>query len=106
MARLLSLYERVRNWFLVLIGLLIGVQIGVQPTNASATKPVPAIPERVAAVRNRMQELQKNPAVAEKKNDKGEATLVAQWGNWGNWNNWRNWGNWSSWNNWGNWGNY
>jgi hypothetical protein len=60
----------------------------------------------VAAVRSRLQELQKNPAVAEKKNDKGEATLVAQWGNWGNWNNWRNWGNWSSWNNWGNWGNY
>ena len=49
MARLLSLYERIRNWFLVLIGLLIGVQIGVQPTNASATQPAPAIPERVAS---------------------------------------------------------
>ena len=45
MARLLSLYERIRNWFLVLIGLLIGVQAGVQPTNASTTsKPAPAIP--------------------------------------------------------------
>ena len=95
MARLLSLYERIRNWFLVLVGLLIGVQAGVQPTNASTTdKAVPAIPERLAKVRSRMQELQQNPAVTQQKSDKGETTLVAQWGNrWANWNNWGNWSN-------------
>lgn len=102
MARLQSWFEKIRNSFLLLIGIL----IGVQPTIASNSKSAPAIPERLAAVRSRMHELQQNPVLDEKKNDKGEVTLVAQWGNWGNWNNWRNWGNWSSWNNWGNWGNY
>jgi hypothetical protein len=92
----------------VLVGLLIGVQAGVQPSQASTTtsKP-PAIPERLAAVRSRMQDLQKDPAVNNAKSDKGENTLIAQWGNrWANWNNWGNWNNWVSWNNWANWGNY
>jgi len=54
-----------------------------------------------------MQELQQTPALDEKKNDKGDVTLIAQWGNrWANWNNWGNWNNWVSWNNWANWGNY
>jgi hypothetical protein len=54
-----------------------------------------------------MQDLQQNPAVSQSKSDKGETTLIAQWGNrWANWNNWGNWNNWVSWNNWANWGNY
>jgi hypothetical protein len=54
-----------------------------------------------------MQDLQQNPAVDKAKSDKGETTLIAQWGNrWANWNNWGNWNNWVSWNNWANWGNY
>ena len=107
MARLLSKYERIRNWCLGLVGLLIGVQAGVQPSQASTTSKPPAIPERLAAVRSRMQDLQQNPALTNAKSDKGETTLIAQWGNrWANWNNWGNWNNWVSWNNWANWGNY
>jgi len=103
MARLQSWFEKIRNSFLLLIGIL----IGVQPTIASNSKSAPAISERLAAVRSRMQEFRHNPALDEKKSDKGEVSTVAQWGNsWANWNNWNNWGNWSSWNNWGNWGNY
>jgi len=47
MARLQSWFEKIRNSFLLLIGIL----IGVQPTIASTSKPAPTIPERLAAVR-------------------------------------------------------
>jgi hypothetical protein len=91
-----------RNWFLVLIGIV----IGVQPTIASK-KSAPDLQQRLATVRSRMRELQRNDASDTTTNDNGNVSRVAQWGNqWGNWNNWNNWGNWVSWNNWGNWGNY
>jgi hypothetical protein len=102
MARLFSLAEKVRNWFLVLMGVLIGVSPAV-----SSAKPDPGIQDRLAAVRTRMRELQPKPAQNVQKSDKAESTLVAQWASrWANWNNWNNWGNWVSWNNWANWGNY
>jgi len=63
MARLQSWFEKIRNSFLLLIGIL----IGVQPTIASTSKPAPTIPERLAAVRSRMHELQQNPVLDEKK---------------------------------------
>jgi hypothetical protein len=102
MARVLSLLEKLRNSFLVLVGLL----ISVQPSIASNKKPGPTVPERLAAVRSRMRELQPNPYDA-KRSDKGDVSTVAQWGNqWANWNNWNNWSNWTNWNNWGNFGNW
>ena len=103
MARLSSLFEKIRNWFLVLIGVL----LGVHPAIASKKKTTPAIPERLAAVRSILRERQPDPARAAKKLENAEPSAAPQWGNyWRNWNNWNNWGNWVSWNNWGNWGNY
>jgi hypothetical protein len=103
MARFLSFFDKMRGWLLALIG----VVIGVQPTIASVKKPELAIPERLAAVRSRMHDLQSSSALDENGAEKKDISAMGQWGNgWLNWNNWNNWGNWSAWNNWGNFGNW
>jgi len=85
---------------------LAGGLFGGQAAQAS----VPAIPERVAAVRAEMNKrvAQIDGAEAIQKLPFAQLQLASwlNWVNWPNWNNWRDWNNWRNWSNWANWLNY
>lgn len=81
--------------------------VGAAPVNATDTKRVGTIRERVRAARTVLQEklAADDSAFSKLSYSEIELTQWGNWGNWGNWNNWRNWNNWNNWANWGNWGN-
>jgi len=97
-----SFFQKIRRVLL----LVLGVSTGTQASLASNQVKPPALAERLAAVRSKL-ESQQNPAVTESQAPGKARVLLAQWGNqWANWNNWNNWNNWRDWNNWGNFGNW
>jgi hypothetical protein len=85
---------------------LAGGLFGGQALRAS----VPAIPDRVAAVRaemlKRVASVDSTEAIQKLPFAQLQLASWLNWVNWPNWNNWRDWNNWRNWSNWPNWFNY
>lgn len=88
------------------LAMVAGSLASIPAANASVPSGT-SIGDRVAKVRQTLEEKSDKQALGAPLNLKDGDVLLAQWGNqWANWNNWDNWHNWYNWGNWGNWGNF